>query len=337
MPVLEVRDLRTEFSTDDGSFPAVDGVSFAVDAGRTLAIVGESGCGKSVTALSIMGLVPDPPGRITGGSIRFEGRELVGAPKRELLDLRGNGMAMIFQEPMTSLNPAFTIGEQIVEALLRHWPVSRGEAQARAIEVLRQVRIPAPEQRLHEYPHKLSGGMRQRAMIAMALACNPRLLIADEPTTALDVTIQAQILALMRTLQAETGSAVILITHDLGVVAEVADEVVVMYSGRIVERASVAAIFAQPQHPYTVGLLGSIPRLDVARERLASIEGQVPNPLQRPRGCHFAARCPFAIARCHAESPPLMEVGAQHASACWRAPLDPDVLAPHLPEAVATP
>jgi peptide/nickel transport system ATP-binding protein len=334
MAVLEVRDLRTEFHTDDGSFPAVDGVSFSVEAGQTLAIVGESGCGKSVTALSIMGLVPNPPGRITGGSIRFEGRELVGVPRRELLDLRGNGMAMIFQEPMSSLNPAFTIGDQIVEGLLRHRRISRADAQARAIEVLRQVRIPAPEQRFHEYPHKLSGGMRQRAMIAMALACRPRLLIADEPTTALDVTIQAQIIELMRTLQAETGTAVILITHDLGVVAEVADEVAVMYAGKIVERAPAQALFDQPQHPYTVGLLGSIPRLDVQRERLASIEGQVPNPLRRPAGCKFADRCPFAIEKCRAEVPPLLEVGPSHRSACWRAPLDPDVLVPHLPEVV---
>jgi peptide/nickel transport system ATP-binding protein len=334
MAVLEVRDLRTEFHTDDGSFPAVDGVSFSVEAGQTLAIVGESGCGKSVTALSIMGLVPNPPGRIAGGSIRFEGRELVGLPKRELLDLRGNGMAMIFQEPMTSLNPAFSIGDQIVEGLLRHRAISRAEAQARAIEVLRQVRIPAPEQRFHEYPHKLSGGMRQRAMIAMALACQPRLLIADEPTTALDVTIQAQIIDLMRTLQAETGTAVILITHDLGVVAEVADEVAVMYAGKVVERAPAQVLFDQPQHPYTVGLLGSIPRLDVQRERLASIEGQVPNPLRRPAGCKFADRCPFAIEKCRVEVPPLLEVGPSHRSACWRAPLDPDVLVPHLPESV---
>jgi peptide/nickel transport system ATP-binding protein len=336
MAVLEVRELRTEFATDEGSFLAVDGVSFSVEAGRTLAIVGESGCGKSVTALSLMGLVPDPPGRITGGSIRFEGRELIGLRKRELLDLRGNGMAMIFQEPMTSLNPAFTIGDQIVEALLRHKRLPRAAAQERAIEALRKVRIPAPEQRFHEYPHKLSGGMRQRAMIAMALACEPRLLIADEPTTALDVTIQAQILELMRNLQRETGMALILITHDLGVVAEVADEVAVMYSGRIVEQASARAIFEQPQHPYTVGLLGAIPRLDVQRERLASIEGQVPSPLARPRGCHFVERCPFAIERCHAEPPPLAEVGEQHRSACWRAPLDPDQLAPHAPEAVTS-
>jgi peptide/nickel transport system ATP-binding protein len=337
MPVLEVRELRTEFSTDEGRFPAVDGVSFSVDAGKTLAIVGESGCGKSVTALSIMGLVPNPPGRIAGGSIRFEGRELVGAPKRDLLALRGNGMAMIFQEPMSSLNPAFTIGEQIVEGLLRHLPLTRAAAQERAIEVLRQVRIPAPEQRFHEYPHKLSGGMRQRAMIAMALACSPRLLIADEPTTALDVTIQAQILELMRTLRAETGTAVILITHDLGVVAEVADEVAVMYAGRIVERAPVRLLFDDPQHPYTVGLLGSIPRLDLAQERLASIEGQVPGPLQRPPGCNFADRCPFAVAQCREQVPPLREVAAGHASACWRAPLDPDVLVPHPPEAALAP
>jgi oligopeptide/dipeptide ABC transporter ATP-binding protein len=238
-------------------------------------------------------------------------------------------MAMIFQEPMTSLNPAFTIGEQIVEGLRRHQALTRAQARERAIEVLRQVRIPAPEQRFDEHPHKLSGGMRQRAMIAMALACRPRLLIADEPTTALDVTIQAQILELMNTLQQETGTAVILITHDLGVVAEVADEVAVMYAGRIVEQAPVQALFDQPQHPYTIGLLGSIPRLDVERDRLAAIEGQVPNPLHRPTGCQFADRCPFAIDRCRAEEPPLMAMGPAHLSACWRAPLDPDVLVPN--------
>jgi oligopeptide/dipeptide ABC transporter ATP-binding protein len=333
--VLEVRELRTLFQTDDGEFAAVDGVSFSVAAGRTLAIVGESGCGKSVTALSIMGLVPDPPGRIAGGSIRFEGQELVGAPAPQLQDLRGNGIAMIFQEPMSSLNPVFTIGEQIVEGLLRHRQISRAEATERAIAMLRKVRIPAPEQRFHEHPHKLSGGMRQRAMIAMALACEPRLLIADEPTTALDVTIQAQILELMRTLQTETGTAVILITHDLGVVAEVADEVVVMYAGRVVERAPVQALFDAPQHPYTIGLLGSVPRLDVPRTRLAAIEGQVPNPLRRGAGCGFADRCPFADAHCRAEPPALREVGPQHASACWKAPLDPQVLMAGWPEAVA--
>ena len=324
--LLEVRDLRTHFVTDAGEFPAIDGVSFSVDAGRTLAIVGESGCGKSVTALSIMGLVPNPPGRIRGGSIRFEGRELIGAPARAMQDLRGNGMAMIFQEPMSSLNPAFTIGEQIVEGLLRHRRISRAEAVERALTMLRRVRMPAPEQRFHEHPHKLSGGMRQRAMIAMALACEPRLLIADEPTTALDVTIQAQILDLMQTLQRETGTAIILITHDLGVVAEVADEVVVMYAGRVVEHAPVHALFDGPQHPYTVGLLGSIPPMVGERERLASIEGQVPSPLRRSPGCSFADRCPFADARCRTQAPPLVGVGESHRSACWKAPLEPQVL-----------
>jgi peptide/nickel transport system ATP-binding protein len=324
--LLEVRDLRTHFATDDGDFPAVDGVSFALDPGRTLAIVGESGCGKSVTALSIMGLVPSPPGRIEEGSIRFEGRELIGAPARELQDLRGNAIAMIFQEPMSSLNPAFTIGEQIVEGLLRHRRIDRAAASERALQMLKKVRIPAPEQRFHEHPHQLSGGMRQRAMIAMALACDPRLLIADEPTTALDVTIQAQILDLMRVLQRETGTAVILITHDLGVVAEVADEVVVMYAGRVVERAPVQALFDAPQHPYTVGLLGSIPRLDADRPRLAAIEGQVPNPLHPPTGCAFADRCPFADALCRAAAPGLREVGKLHYSACRKAPLEADAL-----------
>jgi peptide/nickel transport system ATP-binding protein len=319
--LLEVRQLRTIFKTDDGEFPAVDGVSFEVQAGRTLAIVGESGCGKSVTSLSIMGLVPSPPGRIDGGSIRFEGRELVGAPAQQMQDLRGNGIAMIFQEPMSSLNPVFTIGEQIVEGLLRHRRIDRAEAREQALAMLRKVRIPAPEQRFHEHPHQLSGGMRQRAMIAMALACEPRLLIADEPTTALDVTIQAQILALMRSLQQETGTAVILITHDLGVVAEVADEVVVMYAGRIVERAPVQALFEAPQHPYTIGLLGAVPRLDGERTRLASIDGQVPSPLRRPPGCSFADRCPFVEPRCREAAPELYELAPRHEAACWRAPL----------------
>ncbi len=324
--LLAVDGLRTQFRTDDGQFAAVDGISFSVPAGRTLAIVGESGCGKSVTALSIMGLVPDPPGRITAGSIRFEGRELVGLPERDMQDLRGNGMAMIFQEPMSSLNPAFTIGDQIVEGLMRHRPLSRAQASERALEMLRKVRIPAPEQRFHEHPHKLSGGMRQRAMIAMALACEPRLLIADEPTTALDVTIQAQILDLMRTLQQETGTAIILITHDLGVVAEVADEVVVMYAGRVVERSPVALLFEAPQHPYTVGLLGSIPRLDADQQRLAAIDGQVPNPFRMPGGCSFAQRCPFADAQCRAAAPELRDLGGGQSAACWRAPLDAEVL-----------
>jgi peptide/nickel transport system ATP-binding protein len=327
-PLLQVQGLRTLFTTDDGAFAAVDGISFAVHAGRTLAIVGESGCGKSVTSLSIMGLVP-PPGRVASGSIRFDGRELLGLPERELQALRGNAMAMIFQEPMSSLNPAFTIGEQIVEGLRRHRGIGQAQAKALALQMLQKVRIPAPEQRFGEHPHKLSGGMRQRAMIAMALANDPRLLIADEPTTALDVTIQAQILQLMRTLQQDSGTAIVLITHDLGVVAEVADDVVVMYSGRIVERAPVARLFAEPQHPYTVGLLGSMPRLHGQATRLAAIQGQVPNPLARPAGCHFAERCPFATAQCRAEEPPLRDVGGPgvaHASACWHAPLDADVL-----------
>ncbi len=324
--LLEVRNLQTQFSTDEGAFNAVDGISFSAHPGRTLAMVGESGCGKSVTALSIMGLVPNPPGKILGGSVIFEGQELIGASTQAMQDLRGNGMAMIFQEPMSSLNPVFTVGEQIVEGLLRHRKITRAQATERALEMLRKVRIPAPEQRFHEYPHQLSGGMRQRVMIAMALACEPRLLIADEPTTALDVTIQAQILDLMRTLQEETGAAIILITHDLGVVAEVADEVVVMYAGKLVERAAVQALFEEPQHPYTIGLLGSIPRMDSERTRLASISGQVPNPLARSLGCSFAQRCPFADGQCLIQVPPLKEVSEQHWSACWKAPLDPEVL-----------
>ena len=327
MALLEIVDLRTRFSTDEGEFAAVDGISFEVDAGRTLAIVGESGCGKSVTALSVMGLVASP-GRIAGGSIRFEGRELVGLPRRSLQDLRGDGMAMVFQEPMTSLNPAFTIGEQIVEGLRRHRAIGRAEASQRALEVLRQVRMPAPEQRFHEHPHRLSGGMRQRAMIAMALACRPRLLIADEPTTALDVTIQAQILELLRALQRETGTAIVLITHDLGVVAEVADEVVVMYAGRVVERAPVERLFDGPEHPYTIGLLGAIPRLQGEQARLTSIEGQVPNPLHQQQGCRFAERCPFADAACRVEEPELRPLagagGDAHRVACFRAPVDAD-------------
>jgi oligopeptide/dipeptide ABC transporter ATP-binding protein len=325
-PLLQVDNLRTHFSTDDGEFPAVDGVSFSVHAGQTLAIVGESGSGKSVTALSIMGLIPNPPGRIAGGSIRFEGRELIGLPTRDLQALRGNGMAMIFQEPMSSLNPVFTIGQQIIEGLQRHQNLGHAEAQARALQMLEKVRIPAPAQRLNEHPHKLSGGMRQRAMIAMALANNPRLLIADEPTTALDVTIQAQILALMHSLQKDSGTAIVLITHDLGVVAEVADTVVVMYCGRVVEQSSVGALFEAPQHPYTVGLLGSMPRLHGQATRLAAIAGQVPPPLPRPVGCAFAERCPFAQDRCRAEAPPLRDLGEGHLSACWRAPLDVDAL-----------
>ena len=324
--LLEVSNLKTSFLTDDGEVTVVNGVSFNVQASRTLAIVGESGCGKSVTALSIMGLLAKPAGRIAEGSIRFEGQELVGASERVLQDLRGNGMSMIFQEPMTSLNPSYTVGEQIIEGLIKHRKLSRAQAREKAIDILHKVRIPSPEQRLDEFPHKLSGGMRQRVMIAMALVCEPRVLIADEPTTALDVTIQAQILELMRTLQQDTGTAIVLITHDLGVVAEVADEVLVMYAGRVVERAPVHALFDMPQHPYTVGLLGAIPRLDLEQTRLVSIEGQVPSPAQPLSGCSFAPRCPFAQPACSNQVPALREVGNAHFSACLRAPLEADEL-----------
>ncbi len=319
--LLEVRDLRTCFAIEGGEFAAVDGVSFGVDASRTLGIVGESGCGKSVTALSIMGLVPQPPGRIAGGEILFEGADLLELPPARMRELRGDRISMIFQEPMTSLNPAFTVGDQICEVILRHRPVTRADAAQQAVAMLRRVRIPSPEQRYHDHPHRLSGGMRQRVMIAMALALGPKLLIADEPTTALDVTIQAQILDLMRTLREESGTAIILITHDLGVIAEVADDVAVMYSGKIVERAPVVSLFAEPQHPYTIGLLGSIPQLHVEQERLAAIEGQVPNALTTVAGCRFHPRCPFAIDRCRREEPPLFTLATGHDAACWRAPL----------------
>ena len=326
VPLLEVSELRTHFATDDGEFRAVDGVSFTLFPGRTLGVVGESGCGKSVTALSIMGLVPRPPGRIAGGAVRFEGTDLLALPAAQLRGLRGNKMSMIFQEPMTSLNPAFTIGDQIVEVILRHRAVAPQAARERAIEMLRRVRIPAPEQRFKDHPHKLSGGMRQRVMIAMALACDPKLLIADEPTTALDVTVQAQILDLMRNLRDETGAAIMLITHDLGVIAELAQEVVVMYAGKVVERSEVAALFADPQHPYTVGLLGSIPKLHGGQDQLATIEGVVPSPLNLPQGCRFHPRCPFAVEACRMSEPPLAEVKPGHFSACWRAPLEEHVL-----------
>jgi peptide/nickel transport system ATP-binding protein len=318
--LLEVRNLRTHFASERGEVRAVDGVDFTLERGRTLGIVGESGCGKSVTALSIMGLVPQPPGRIAG-EVLFDGEDLLKAPARRLRDLRGDKLSMIFQEPMTSLNPAFPVGEQIAEALLRHRQLSGKDAQEKAIEMLRRVRIPSPERRALDYPHQLSGGMRQRVMIAMALACNPQLLIADEPTTALDVTIQAQILELMQVLRAELGTAIILITHDLGVVAELADDVIVMYAGKVIERCSAGRLFAEPQHPYTVGLLGSIPRLHLQQERLSAIEGFVPDAAAFPQGCRFHPRCPFAIEKCRAEIPPLMEISSSHFAACWRAPL----------------
>jgi oligopeptide/dipeptide ABC transporter ATP-binding protein len=322
-PLLEVSGLLTSFRQErGGEFHAVDGVSFSIEAGRTLGIVGESGCGKSVTALSIMGLLPKGQGRISAGSIRFEGKDLGALSAQQMRALRGDRMAMIFQEPMTSLNPAFTIGDQLIEGIRVHRDISAQEARAHAIEMLRRVRIPSPEQRIDEYPHKLSGGMRQRVMIAMALSCEPKLLIADEPTTALDVTIQAQVLDLMRTLREETGTAIILITHDLGVVAEIADEVAVMYSGRIVERASVDRLFDQPQHPYTIGLLGSVPSMHLEQERLHAIDGQVPTPMTLVSGCRFAPRCPFAVDKCREEAPPLIDLGGGHEAACWRAPLE---------------
>ncbi|WP_456619291.1 MULTISPECIES: ABC transporter ATP-binding protein [unclassified Bradyrhizobium] len=321
-PLIDIKDLRIRFHGDDGRIThAVDSIDLSVANGATLGLVGESGCGKSVTSLAIMGLLPKGSAEVSG-TIRFDGFDLLRTSDQTLRDLRGNRLAMIFQEPMTSLNPSLTIGEQIIETILRHRGGSRRSARDRAIELLRRVHIPSPERRIDEYPHKLSGGMRQRVMIAMALACDPRLLIADEPTTALDVTLQAQILELMRELKAASGAAIILITHDLGVVAEVCDEVAVMYAGEIVERAPVDELFAMPQHPYTVGLLGSIPRLDHRAEQLATIEGMVPNMAQPPAGCRFSARCPFVLEACTRAPPPLVEVSPGHLSRCIRAPLE---------------
>jgi peptide/nickel transport system ATP-binding protein len=322
IPLIDIEGLRVTFHGDDGRVThAVDRVDLSVANGATLGLVGESGCGKSVTSLAIMGLLSKHSAEVTG-SIRFDGFDLLEVPDATLRDLRGNRLAMIFQEPMTSLNPSFTIGEQIIETILRHRGGPRRAARQRAIELLRRVHIPSPEQRIDEYPHKLSGGMRQRVMIAMALTCDPRLLIADEPTTALDVTLQAQILDLMRELKASSGAAIILISHDLGVVAEVCDEVAVMYAGEIVERAAVDELFAQPQHPYTVGLLGSIPRLDRRTAHLATIEGMVPNMANPPPGCRFAARCPFASDICTASPPPMAEVSPGHWTRCIKAPLE---------------
>ncbi len=321
--ILDVKNLKTVFFTNSGLFKAVDDVSFNVRRGETLAIVGESGCGKSVSALSIMRLVPDPPGKIVGGSVRLEGKDLLALDEEEMRGIRGNRMSMIFQEPMTSLNPVMRIGDQITEALRLHQNMTAKQAWARAVEMLRLVRIPEAERRAREYPHQLSGGMRQRTMIAMALACRPALLIADEPTTALDVTIQAQILALIVDLQKELGTGLILITHDLGVVAQTAQRVIVMYAGKKVEEASVGDLFADPRHPYTRGLMASMPavislgaKTDV---RLAEIPGMVPSLTNLPDGCAFAPRCPLAIERCRQEYPPLQDFGGQHRAACWRA------------------
>src|SRR5215475_9473891 len=324
-PVLEVDGLQTHFFAPDGVVRAVDGVSYAVRNGETLGVVGESGCGKSVTALSILRLVADPPGRIVGGAIRFAGRNLLDLGQQQMEEIRGNEISMIFQEPMTSLNPLYTVGHQVGEAIALHQGLPKRKAMVRAVEMLRRVSIPEPEQRAHSYPHQLSGGMRQRVMIAMALSCSPKVLIADEPTTALDVTIQAQILQLMRELQQAYGMAVVLITHDMGVVAENADRVVVMYAGRKVEEADVDDLFERPAHPYTRGLLASIPHLDdaakanSARTRLHEIKGLVPSLIDLPQGCSFAQRCSLASDQCRAAAPPLQQQWPGHWVACWHA------------------
>ena len=317
--VLDVKNLQTVFFTNSGLFRAVDDVSFSVRRGETLAIVGESGCGKSVTALSVMRLVPDPPGRVVGGSVTLEGTDLLGLDEAEMRKIRGNRISMIFQEPMTSLNPVMRIGDQITEVLRLHRQMTSRETWAKAVEMLRLVRIPEPERRALEYPHQLSGGMRQRAMIAMALACRPALLIADEPTTALDVTIQAQILALIVDLQQKLGTGLILITHDLGVVAQTAQRVIVMYAGKKVEEATVEALFESPRHPYTAGLLAATVLGSEPGRRLQAIAGAPPDLSALPPGCAFAPRCSLAIDRCRAEYPPLQEVDGDHLAACWRA------------------
>jgi len=323
VPLIEVRNLKTYFYTEDGVVRAVDGVDFTIEPEKTLGIVGESGCGKSVTALTIMGLVQSPPGKIESGEILLhrngECDDLTKlAPKgRQMRAIRGNDIAMIFQEPMTSLNPVYTIGNQIMEAIILHQKLDKKRARQRAIDMLRAVGIPLPEQRVDEYPHQLSGGMRQRAMIAMALSCNPRLLIADEPTTALDVTIQAQVLDLMNELRREYNASIQFITHDLGVIADMADDVVVMYLGRIVESATVGDVFHDPKHPYSQGLMNSIPSLAAKKERLIPIKGVVPDPFEVPAGCGFEPRCPHAMEICKTQMPDLKEIGSGHHAACW--------------------
>jgi len=319
MHILELNNLKTYYSTGYGVAKAVDGVSFTLAQNRTLGIVGESGCGKSVTALSIMRLVPMPPGYFAGGDILWKGRSIVKATEAEMRKIRGNEIAMIFQEPMSSLNPVFTCGDQIMEQILLHRNISRREARERSIELLHLVGIPNPSERFSSYPHELSGGMRQRVMIAMALSCNPALLIADEPTTALDVTVQAQILDLIGKLQADTGMSVLLITHDFGVVAELCEEVLVMYASRVVEKGEVRQIFSNPLHPYTRGLLESIPRMGAPKERLHVIEGSVPSALREPVGCRFSDRCPIADSRCRTIEPELVAYEAGHEAACWKA------------------
>ncbi|BCB02775.1 ABC transporter ATP-binding protein [Bacillus sp. KH172YL63] len=316
-PLLQVEDLRTSFFTDDGEVPAVDGVSFHVNEGEVLGVVGESGCGKSVTSLSIMGLIPKPPGKIVGGKILYKDEDLTQASEKRMRDIRGNDIAMIFQEPMTSLNPVFTIGDQLTEAIRIHTKVGKKQAREKAVDIMKMVGLPRAEELIKEYPHQLSGGMRQRVMIAMAMVCDPRVLIADEPTTALDVTIQAQILKLMKRLNKELNTAVLLITHDLGVVAETCERVVVMYSGKVVEEGSVDEIFKNPQHPYTKGLIKSVPDMRIKQQRLHSIQGNVPKPGSIKTGCRFAARCESAFDRCLVETPELYETSQGHCTRCF--------------------
>jgi oligopeptide/dipeptide ABC transporter ATP-binding protein len=315
--LLEVKCLRTYFYTDDGVSKAVDDVSFEVDEGHTIGIVGESGCGKSVSCLSVMRLIQTPPGKIAGGEVWFKGRNLLELDDSEMRKIRGNAISMIFQEPMTSLNPVFTCGDQIMETLILHQHMTKEQAKKRAIEMLHQVGIPGPEQRVNEYPHQLSGGMRQRVMIAMALSCNPALLFADEPTTALDVTVQAQILDLLRELQKRFNMAIVVITHDLGVVAEMAERVVVMYAGKVQEDSDVRTIYKDPLHPYTLGLQKAIPRVHQDTGRLYVIEGTVPNPLDFPPGCKFHPRCPEVMDKCRIQEPQLISVIPGHKVRCW--------------------
>lgn len=324
MALLEVKNLKTYFDTDRGTVKAVDDVSFSINPGETLGIVGESGCGKSVTSLSIIQLIAKPVGRIAGGKVLLKGKDLLQLSEDQMQSIRGNDISMIFQEPMTSLNPVFTIGDQIVEPLILHQKLRKKEAREKTIEMLKVVGIANPERRVDEYPHQLSGGQRQRAMIAMALACNPALLIADEPTTALDVTVQAQILELMNNLKEEFNSAIMLITHDLGVIAETAQRVVVMYAGKVVEEAEVVSLFTSPRHPYTKGLLRSIPKLTEERERLDVIEGIVPNPLDFPSGCRFHNRCPYCFEKCRVKEPPLYVLKGQRNVRCWLFELSSD-------------
>jgi oligopeptide/dipeptide ABC transporter ATP-binding protein len=316
--LVSVENLKTYFYTEDGTVPAIDGVSFEVKKGETLAIVGESGSGKSVTSLSIMRLIPSPPGKILDGDIKFQGESLLTKSEKEMREIRGNRISMIFQEPMTSLNPVYKVGDQISETIILHQKKNKKEALAEAINLLNLVGIPEPERRINQYPHELSGGMRQRVMIAIALACHPELLIADEPTTALDVTIQNQILQLMKNLKQKSNMSIMLITHDLGVVAEMADRVVVMYSGQVVEQGDVFTIFENPKHPYTEGLLKSMPSADKRVGKLYAIDGVVPNPLNLPPGCRFAERCEYATALCHQEMPQIQQINDEEVVRCWK-------------------